>query len=269
MSSTCGAVIINDLGSSFLCVVKRRQALWDARNGAGVVNPATGKTKSVIVAAAPAKRSWFPGVRGGGNLVDPEWLPGDYGFDPLGLGKDPAFLKWYREAELIHGRWAMTAVVGIFIGQAWSDIPWLEAGADPDFFNPQSQSVEWATPWSKSAENFVNATGQHGYPGGKFFDPLGLARTIENGECIPDYENLERLPVAEIKHARIVMLAMLIFYLEAGQGKTPLGALGFCLWRGETMTRGYRFGGGGDSDGGNGSMTVVWFNGDDNNNDSR
>ena len=44
-------------------------------------------------------------------------LPGDFGFDPLGLGKDPAFLKWYREAELIHGRWAMAAVLGIFMGQ--------------------------------------------------------------------------------------------------------------------------------------------------------
>ena len=58
-------------------------------------------------------------------------LPGDFGFDPLGLGKDPAFLKWYREAELIHGRWAMAAVLGIFVGQAWSGIPWFEAGADP------------------------------------------------------------------------------------------------------------------------------------------
>jgi hypothetical protein len=44
-------------------------------------------------------------------------LPGDFGFDPLGLGKDPAFLKWYREAELIHGRWAMAVVLGIFMGQ--------------------------------------------------------------------------------------------------------------------------------------------------------
>ena len=44
-------------------------------------------------------------------------LAGDFGFDPLGLGKDPAFLKWYREAELIHGRWAMATVLGIFMGQ--------------------------------------------------------------------------------------------------------------------------------------------------------
>ncbi|KAL0384491.1 UNVERIFIED_CONTAM: Chlorophyll a-b binding protein CP24 10A, chloroplastic [Sesamum radiatum] len=180
-------------------------------------------------------------------------LPGDYGFDPLGLGKDPAFLKWYREAELIHGRWAMAAVVGIFVGQAWSGIPWFEAGAAPgavapfsfgtllgtqlllmgwveskrwvDFFNPESQSVEWATPWSRTAENFANATGDQGYPGGKFFDPLGLAGTLKDGVYIPDTEKLERLKVAEIKHARIAMLAMLIFYFEAGQGKTPLEPL--------------------------------------------
>jgi hypothetical protein len=65
-------------------------------------------------------------------------LPGDYGFDPLGLGRDPAALKWYREAELIHGRWAMAAVVGIFIGQGWSGVPWFEAGADPAAVAPFS-----------------------------------------------------------------------------------------------------------------------------------
>lgn len=223
-------------------------------NGGGV------STRRLVVAAAaaPQKKSWIPGVRVGGNFIDPEWLdgslPGDYGFDPLGLGKDPAFLKWYREAELIHGRWAMLAVVGIFVGQAWSGVPWFEAGADPralspfsfgtllgtqlllmgwveskrwvDFFNPDSQSVEWATPWSRTAENFANATGDQGYPGGKFFDPLRLAGTIRDGVYIPDREKLERLKLAEIKHARIAMLAMLTFYFEAAQGKTPLGALG-------------------------------------------
>lgn len=181
-------------------------------------------------------------------------LPGDFGFDPLGLGKDPSFLKWYREAELIHGRWAMAAVLGIFVGQAWSGISWFTAGADSgaiapfsfgtllgtqlllmgwveskrwaDFLNPESQSVEWATPWSRTAENFSNFTGEQGYPGGKFFDPLSFAGTIQNGEYIPDAEKLERLKLAEIKHSRLAMVAMLIFYLEAGQGKTPLGALG-------------------------------------------
>ncbi|MQL95984.1 hypothetical protein Taro_028649 [Colocasia esculenta] len=258
MAATSPAVL-QSLGTPFLSGSKSSRSLLSAAmvGGSRSATPAGGPRR-LVVTAAVAKKSWLPGVRGGGNLVDPEWLdgslPGDYGFDPLGLGKDPAFLKWYREAELIHGRWAMAAVVGIFVGQAWSGVSWFEAGADPsaiapfsfgsllgtqlllmgwveskrwvDFFDPDSQSVEWATPWSRTAENFANATGDQGYPGGKFFDPLSLAGTINNGVYVPDVEKLERLKLAEIKHARIAMLAMLIFYFEAGQGKTPLGALG-------------------------------------------
>ena len=40
-------------------------------------------------------------------------LPGDFGFDPLGLGADPQRLKYYQEAELMNARWAMMAVAGI------------------------------------------------------------------------------------------------------------------------------------------------------------
>jgi len=40
-------------------------------------------------------------------------LPGDFGFDPLGLGEDPASLKWYVQAELVHCRFAMAGVAGI------------------------------------------------------------------------------------------------------------------------------------------------------------
>jgi hypothetical protein len=42
-------------------------------------------------------------------------LPGDFGFDPLNLGKDPEALRWYQQSELVHGRTAMTAVAGILI----------------------------------------------------------------------------------------------------------------------------------------------------------
>ena len=39
--------------------------------------------------------------------------PADYGFDPLRLGsKDATVLKYYREGELMNGRWAMAAVAG-------------------------------------------------------------------------------------------------------------------------------------------------------------
>lgn len=166
-------------------------------------------------------------------------------------------MKWYREAELIHGRLALLAVLGIFVGQAFSGIPWFEAGAAPgavapfsfgsllgtqllltgwvetkrgiDFFRPASQNVDWGFPYAdggSTAENFENSTGQQGYPGGRFFDPLGLAGTVKNGKYVPDFEKLPTLQQAEIKHARLAMVAMLIFYFEAGSGNTPLSALG-------------------------------------------
>ncbi|KAI6678578.1 hypothetical protein NL676_039374 [Syzygium grande] len=59
---------------------------------------------------------------------------------------------------------------------------------------------------SMTAENFGNAPDDLGYPGGKFFDALCLGRIIKAGVYIPEVEKLDRLKLAEIKHARIVML---------------------------------------------------------------
>ena len=49
-------------------------------------------------------------------------LPGDVGFDPVGFSNNPPrpwliggegrSLKWYREAEIVHGRVAMIAALG-------------------------------------------------------------------------------------------------------------------------------------------------------------
>ncbi|KAL6329819.1 hypothetical protein AAG906_037531 [Vitis piasezkii] len=221
-------------GLSFLTGGKRSQSLLSAgvaaKAGAAVPAP----RRLIVVAAAP-KKSWLPGVKAGGNLVDPEWLDG-------------SIPQVVQEAELIHGRWAMAAVVGIFVGQAWSGIPWFEAGAAPgavapfsfgtllgtqlllmgwveskrwvDFFNPESQSVEWATRGRGRLRTLPTPPGSRA-TGRKFFDPLSLAGTIKDGVYIPDVEKLERLKLAEIKHARIAMLAMLIFYFEAGQGRHP------------------------------------------------
>ncbi|KAJ6804650.1 light harvesting chlorophyll a/b binding protein 6 [Iris pallida] len=122
MAST--SVVLRGLSTPFLSGTRSSGSalLAGAKSGSSTV--ASPRRVVIVAAAAASKKSWIPAVKGGGNLVDPEWLdgslPGDYGFDPLGLGKDPAFLRWYREAELIHGRWAMAAVVGIFVGQAWS-----------------------------------------------------------------------------------------------------------------------------------------------------
>ncbi|KAL5995143.1 Photosystem I chlorophyll a/b-binding protein 6, chloroplastic [Asimina triloba] len=91
-------------------------------------------------------------------------LPGDFGFDPLGLdiayidndhlyyillitfssihppqpinlGSDPELLRWFAQAELMHSRWAMLAVAGILIPE-WleqlgfiDNFSWYDAGA--------------------------------------------------------------------------------------------------------------------------------------------
>ncbi|KAK9077133.1 hypothetical protein SSX86_005469 [Deinandra increscens subsp. villosa] len=230
-AAASSTAVLNGLGSTFLSGGNRSQTLLSAPVGGATVT--TAPRRAVITSAVAAKKSWIPAVKGGGNLIDPEWLdgslPGDFGFDPLGLGKDPAFLKWRGAA--FHGSkpgpiQAPSPHFLTLLGTQLLLMGWVESKRWVDFFNPESQSVDWATPWSRTAENFANATGEQGYPGGKFFDPLSFAGTIENGVYIPDTEKLDRLKLAEIKHSRLAMVAMLIFYFEAGQGKTPLGALG-------------------------------------------
>ncbi|KAF6149541.1 hypothetical protein GIB67_003689 [Kingdonia uniflora] len=42
-------------------------------------------------------------------------LPGDYGFDVAGLGKDPVAFQKYFNFEILHARWAMLAALGALI----------------------------------------------------------------------------------------------------------------------------------------------------------
>lgn len=74
MAATTGAML-NGLNSTFLCGGKRSQSLLSAGAAARVGGNVAPKRFIVVAAAAP-KKSWLPGVRGGGNFVDPEWLDG-------------------------------------------------------------------------------------------------------------------------------------------------------------------------------------------------
>lgn len=74
-AATSGAVL-NGLGSSFLCGGKRSQSLFAAKSASVASSSAVSPKRFIVAAAAAPKKSWIPGVRGGGNFIDPEWLDG-------------------------------------------------------------------------------------------------------------------------------------------------------------------------------------------------
>ncbi|CAM8926363.1 unnamed protein product [Rhodiola kirilowii] len=191
---------------------------------------------SVCEPLGPDRPLWFPGSS------PPEWLdgslPGDFGFDPLGLGSDPNQLKWLAQAELIHSRWAMLAVAGILIPEwleslglidsfSWFDagsqeyftdsttlfvvqmalMGWVEGRRWADLINPGSVDIEPKFP------NRKNPTPDVGYPGGLWFDPFMWGRGSPEPVMV--------LRTKEIKNGRLAMLAFAGFVFQAiytGQG---------------------------------------------------
>jgi len=203
--------------------------------------PSTSRARTVRVQAAQASRpSWFPGSKLPDHLDGS--LPGDFGFDPLSLGKDAGKLKWYQQAELQNGRWAMLGVAGILVpdlfhsiglGGPAAQVPWFEAGAYPYFADPKTlfgimmllfawveirRLQDIRNPGSVNQDPiFTNnklPDGEVGYPGG-IFDPLGYSKG-----------DIATLKVKEIKNARLAMVAFFGFVAQWWTtGKTPLGAL--------------------------------------------
>merc|ERR1712187_477980 len=178
---------------------------------------------------------WYPG-NASPTYLDGS-MPGDYGFDPLRLGSDANVLKWFREAELQHCRWAMLGVAGILVGElVRPDIDFYAApkqleGTYPfsistllgiefllfhyvevrrwqDFNNPGSVDQDPIFRENKMPSHEV------GYPGG-IFDPLGLSKG-----------NLNDLKEKELKNGRLAMVAFVGFIAQDQvTGKNPLSCL--------------------------------------------
>jgi len=175
-------------------------------------------------------------------------LPGDFGFDPLGVyepnGKGFAVSpSWLQYSEIIHARWAMLGAIGCIAPEilgimeiipADTAVIWFRSGVIPPAGNYRQY---WSDPYTiffievvlmqfaelKRWQDYKNAGSQGkqyflglekvlcgsenpSYPGGPFFNILGMGKTEAD---------INDLKLKEIKNGRLAMLAMFGYGAQA------------------------------------------------------
>jgi hypothetical protein len=177
----------------------------------GGVRARPASRRPVVVRAA--REMWYPGATGPAHLDNS--MAGDYGFDPLRLGTNPERLRWFREAELTNGRWAMAAVAGILFTDLVGLPKWWEAGAQKYAIGNQALAlIEVIVMGFLEAARYegYKKTGAAGVLNMFPFDPMGM-RSKET-------------ELKELKNGRLAMLAFMGFASTAAvNGKGPIESL--------------------------------------------
>lgn len=209
-------------------------------------SPRTVVTKAQLSSTGGSKRSLLFASKQSLSYLDGT-LPGDYGFDPLGL-MDPegagGFIdpKWLPYAELINGRYAMLGAAGCIapeiLGRVGlipqeTAIPWFKSGVIP----PVGTYSYWADPYTLFVlELALMGFAEHrraqdyykpGSMGKQYF--LGLEKFL-GGSGDPAYpggpifnflgfgkteKEMKELKVKEVKNGRLAMMAMLGYFIQA------------------------------------------------------
>merc|ERR1719487_2977731 len=187
---------------------------------------------AVKMTAEPSKFCWgLPGA------IAPM---GD--FDPAGLATDLDLteMKRFREAEVTHGRVAMTSVLGFLVAESFHPlfggdisgpaIRHLDQVRDvaPIFFDILAFTIALAelfrslvgwVPPPKVEKYFGGELNLDYYPGDLGFDPLGLKPT--------DAKEFADMQTKELQNGRLAMLASMGFIVqEQVDEQTILGHLG-------------------------------------------
>ncbi|CAK7337154.1 unnamed protein product [Dovyalis caffra] len=212
----------------------------------------TRKSSSFVVRAAstpPVKQGadrqlWFASKQSLSYLDGS--LPGDYGFDPLGLS-DPegtgGFIepRWLAYGEVINGRYAMLGAVGAIapeiLGKAGlippeTALPWFKTGvippagtynywADPYTlfvfemalmgFAEHRRFQDWANPGSMGRQYFLGLEKYLGGSGDPAYPGGPLFNPLGFGK---DEKSLKDLKLKEVKNGRLAMLAILGYFIQ-------------------------------------------------------
>ena len=156
-------------------------------------------------------------------------LAGDVGFDPLGFASNPDQLMQFREAEVKHARLAMLAAAGWPLSELFDKKIAASLGLEPavdaadrvpSLLNGGLEKISplyWGFCIGLTAAidlygvKRARAEVDYSFPGDLGFDPLNLYPSDIGGQ--------ERMKLAEIKHGRIAMVAVVAFALQEYIGK--------------------------------------------------